>query len=146
MRNVSYRWFPWVPWLFVLLLLIVMGSEMGDFTSFVQQNTTLVVPGKILRVSEISTGPGIECFVTYQFFAYREQVKGEMTVPSCPYYYQAGDIAPIAYSHIDPTNVRIIPPGGVFWGPVRESLPWLILLIVFSTFWTWITNDAVKAS
>ena len=103
--------------------------------------------GKILSTGEIPggyEGSGGGCFMTYQFFLPNgRQIRGEAGV-WCPFYYQAGDAAPIAFSLHDPTNVRIIPPGGVPWGCVRFFLPLFLGCIIFSSLWTWFFKKALK--
>jgi len=139
-KKPSWGWTPWVPWLFVLFGLVLLVIDIFSMTSFLQQKTTLVVPGKILQISQSQSSYNLECNVTYQFFLHGKQIKGIFNAPSCPFYYQAGDTAPIAYSSTDPATVQIIPPGGAFWGLVRTFLPILLFSIIFSTFWTLLTG------
>lgn len=143
----DWKLFQWLPWFFVLFFLIATGVEILDLTNFLQQQTTRVASGKILQVFQSGGGyaSGPECSVTYQFvLPEKQQVKGDVYANICPYYYKAGDTVPIAYSRTNPTNVRILPPGGTFWGPVRENLISLIGGTIFSAFWTVVTRHVMR--
>ncbi|QBD76846.1 hypothetical protein EPA93_12855 [Ktedonosporobacter rubrisoli] len=123
-----------------LVFFLATGYDIFDYDIFLKQSSTRVTTGKIVEVIEYKMSDGGEddegvevknCFVIYQFSIPDGRMSRNAMNPHwCPFYYNTGDTAPIAFSIKNPKDVRIIPRGGIFWGWFLYYWPGVVFILV----------------
>ncbi len=124
-----------------LFLLFYIGADLIDQLTFVQCAPTTIVKGVITEVTSTPSSLGeVTCHAIIKFFINQNrsgEISDVQSSTNCS--GNVGDVVDVAYHLADPSDARIIPPGGFLLGNWIMFLSIILVLYIGGTitFYSW---------